>query len=732
MSTALIERLASLRGLGTAYHDYRGELRQFGPETQRGILAAMGVNVDDETALREEVRRLEIAKWRSLLPPVAAAQGSRIGFDCNITGAEFGSMLVWTVRLEDGGTQSGSISTADCPELWRGEVAGAWITRRRFELPIDLPPGYHELEARVGASPVQRTLLVMSPPFCYEPPAIQGGARLWGVAVQLYTVRSRENWGIGDFQDLERLVRWLAPAGAGFIGLNPLHALSPSEPERASPYSASNRHFLNVLYIAVPAVDEFRTSAAARAYCAEPGFVARLAALRAAPLVDYLGVATLKFAVLKLVFTDFRHAGAGADASAASPRHAAFASFVAAGGEALRRQALFDAIDVHCRSTFGAAAGWMSWPEELRDPAGEGARRFAAEHAEDVEFFLYLQWLAHEQLSRAQALAATLGMPVGLYGDYAVGASASGAESWSDRGIYRLQAEIGAPPDPLALKGQGWGIPPPDPIALEQDKLHSFVRLIRDNMRYYGALRLDHVMSLFRLWWVPAHHSPLDGAYVHYPVHQLLTVLALESARARCLVVGEDLGVVPDEMRAAMPQYGVYHYKVMLFERSAGKFRAPGEYLRRALATVTTHDMPTLRGYWEGGDIDLRVRLNLYPSAESIAQVLEERNDDRRALLEALRSEGLAPASPSEPTGPFTPALAQALHLYLARSNAALGAVQIEDLLGMTDPVNVPGTNHEYPNWQRKLSVDLEEIVERADLLAALAEIGRTRAGQST
>jgi len=726
MSSALIERLATLRGLGTAYHDYRGELRQFSEETQRGILAAMGTNVDDEAALAEEVRRLEIARWRSLLPPVAAAQGTRIGFDCNVTGSEFGSSLVWTVRLEDGSTRSGSVSTADCPELWRGEVAGSWITRRRFELPIDLPPGYHELEARVGSSPVRRTLLVMSPQHCFEPPAIQSGARLWGVAVQLYTVRSRENWGIGDFQDLERLLRWLAPAGAGFIGLNPLHALSPADPERASPYSASNRHFLNVLYIAVPAVEEFIGSAAARAHCAQPEFLARLTALRASPLVDYSGVAALKFEVLELVFREFRAAGAIAPGA----RHAALAAFVAAGGESLRRQALFDALDRHCRSSLGTQAGWMSWPEDLRDPAGEGASRFAAAHAQDVEFFLYLQWLAHEQLSRAQALAKTLGMPVGLYGDYAVGASASGAESWSDRAFYRLQAEIGAPPDPLALKGQGWGIPPPDPIALEQDRLQGFVRLIRANMHYYGALRLDHVMSLFRLWWVPAHHSPLDGAYVHYPVHQLLTVLALESARARCVVVGEDLGVVPDEMRAAMPQYGVYHYKVMLFERSDGRFRAPGEYVRRALATVTTHDMPTLRGYWQGDDIELRVRLNLYPSVESVVQVRAERDSDRRALLDALRLEGLAPAEPQEPTGAFTPELAQALHLYLARSSAALAAVQIEDLLGMIDPVNVPGTSHEYPNWQRKLNADLEDIVARADILEELAAIGRARAAR--
>jgi 4-alpha-glucanotransferase len=239
-------------------------------------------------------------------------------------------------------------------------------------------------------------------------------------------------------------------------------------------------------------------------------------------------------------------------------------------------------------------------------------------------------------------------------------------------------------------------------------------------------------MSLFRLWWVAAHSSPLDGAYVHYPLNQLMTVLALESERAHCLIVGEDLGVVPDEMRIAMPQYGVYHYKVMLFERSAGVFRPPGDYVRRALATVTTHDMPTLRGYWQGQDIDLRERLNLYPSAEILAQVRHERAEDRVALLAALRKQGLAPAEPADPSGSFTAALGQALHLYLARSNAALAAIQIEDLLGMTDPVNVPGTNHEYPNWQRKLDADLEDIVARADLAAELREIGRARGNASS
>jgi len=292
---------------------------------------------------------------------------------------------------------------------------------------------------------------------------------------------------------------------------------------------------------------------------------------------------------------------------------------------------------------------------------------------------------------------------------------------------FSAGAEIGAPPDPLALKGQGWGIPPQDPNQMLAQRLQGFVALIRNNMRYYGAMRLDHVMALFRLWWVPAGFSPSEGAYVHYPLQQLLTVLSLESARSACLVVGEDLGVVPDEMRRAMPECGLYHYKVLLFEKFGGRFRRPDEYVQHALATVTTHDMPTLRSYWEGRDIELRRRLSLYPSAEVESDVIREREYDRELLLGALREQGLNPVHPATPFDPFTAELAHALHLYLARSATTLAALQIEDLLGETLPVNVPGTDREYPNWRRKVSIDIEEMAMRADFAANFRDIRLAR-----
>jgi 4-alpha-glucanotransferase len=723
VDTAAIERLARLRGIGDAYHDYRGELKFFSIETKQALLRAMACPIDVPADLERELRRLEAARERRFLPQIAATHASRIGIDINVAAREFGSMLIWNVNFEDGSRRDGAISTADCREIWRGEVEGSWITRRHFDLPLDLPAGYHEFEAKIAGGAADRCLFVVAPPQSFEPAAILGGRRLWGIAVQLYTLRSRGNWGIGDFGDLKILIRWVASRGAGFVGLNPLHALAPAAPDRSSPYSASSRHFLNVLYIAVPQVAEFQESTAAQARMTEQGVGERLRELRGREWVDYRGVAELKFEILALLHREFRarHLAEGSERA----RH--FRDFVAAGGELLQMHALFDALDRHFCATFGLASGWTNWPEEFKDVHGSAAAQFAAAHSEEIEFFAYLQWLAHEQLREAQALARELGMPVGLYGDYAVGANPSGSEIWADRSSYCMGAEIGAPPDPLALKGQGWGIPPQDPLQMQAQRLQGFVRLIRNNMRYYGALRLDHVMALFRLWWVAAGFSPMEGAYVHYPLEQLLTVLALESSRSACLVVGEDLGVVPDEIRRAMPEFGLYHYKVLLFEKLDGRFRRPEEYVRRALATATTHDLPTLRSYWEARDIELRHRLQLYPSMEVESEVIRERERDRTLLLDALEAAGLRPVHPATPQDAFTAELAHAMHLYLARSATALVAVQIEDLLGETLPVNVPGTDRQYPNWQRRVAVDVEDLAERADIAALLEEIRAAR-----
>jgi 4-alpha-glucanotransferase len=394
--------------------------------------------------------------------------------------------------------------------------------------------------------------------------------------------------------------------------------------------------------------------------------------------------------------------------------------------------ATFDALDAHFRKQGPQYWGWPSWPAEYTSPLSPAVQRFASEHVEEVEFFLYLQWIAEEQLASVQTLARERGMTIGIYGDVAVGVNPGGSETWANRRLYLQGVSIGAPPDALAHKGQDWGIPPQDPSELRDQAYVPFITLLRNNMRAVGALRLDHVMALCRLWWVPRGFSASDGVYVRYPLQDLMRILALESVRNRCLIVGEDLGTVPDEMRAAMEHFHTYHYNVLLFEKTPdGAFKSPDRYLTRSLASVTTHDLPPIKSWWEGLDIELRIRLGLYPSEAVRDQEIEQRKHDRRALMAALVSKGLWHLAPHAPLPDFSHALMRAIHVYLGYSSARLAVVQLEDLIGMTDPVNVPGTDKEHANWQRKLMKNVDDIFRDPEVIEALQAIGKARLGHN-
>lgn len=710
MLDSLLDRLARARGIGDAYHDYRGELRSFTARTKTAILAAMGCDVADATAVQCELDELDAAHWRVLLPPLAVLRPGRTGLVVAAPDDDLDQPLRWTATAADGTRRSGSVRLGDLAELERRDLDGRPVARRTLVLPEDLARGYHTLEASLPGGPSGDCALIVAPAKCFEPPPVVAGEKLWGVAVQLYTLRSRQNWGIGDFADLEFVVRHTALHGGAFVGLNPLHALFPSNPRHFSPYSPSTRHFLNVLYISLPRIPEFAACREAARRASEPAFVAELERLRATDNVDYPGVARAKLPLLRLVYDHFvrEHLARG------TPRARAFLAFQEERGEALRLHALHDAIDEQLRGRDASRFwGWPVWPEDLRHPGNIGVQVFAAAHAESVRFHAWLQWVADDQLAAAQRLAIELGMPIGLYGDYAVGVNPAGSETWADQAVYRMGAGVGAPPDALALKGQDWGIPPQDPTALVAARLKPFRHLVAANMRHFGALRLDHVMSLFRQWWVPVGLGATEGGYVHYPLEDMMAVLAVESERARCLVVGEDLGVVPDEMRRAMAEYAVYHYKVLLFEKTPdGRFKRPDEYERRAIATASTHDLPTLRGYWEGRDLSLRDQLHLFPGEEIRRQVYDERSRDRTGLVAALEAAGLRPDMAQGGDSPFSEELGRAIQIYLAKSAAALAVLQVEDLIGMTDPVNVPGTSDEHANWQRKITTLVEDVFE--------------------
>ncbi|MFL6578655.1 MAG: 4-alpha-glucanotransferase [Povalibacter sp.] len=724
-----LTQLTKLYGIGASYYDFRGELHDVSRESRVAILAAMGVDASSNEAIEKAVHAFEASNWMRTLPPalVVAANAPAL-LPIAIPLELRAKQISWTVTLEDGQTREGVARIKDLETEAKGKVDARSFVRVLLPLPGDLPLGYHRATVALDTGLTGDTRLIVTPAKTHKTASLAAGQRLWGIAVQLYSLRSENNWGIGDFADLREVISLAAPLGCGLIGLNPLHALMPADPSHISPYSPSSRQFLNVLYISVTSVPEFSECEPARTRVEDPEFQRELARLREPENVDYVGVARVKFEVLRMIYEHFRTA----HLETSSERAQAFHRYVEARGEPVRLHAVYDALDAHFRLQGPQYWGWPSWPEEYRDPTSSTVNRFARERSQDVEYYLWLQWLAEEQLNRAQELARASGMSVGLYGDVAVGANSAGSETWSNRHLYLQGASVGAPPDELALKGQDWGIPPQNPIELRAQEYQPFIVMVRNNMRSVGALRFDHVMTLCRLWWVPAGKISAEGAYVHYPLQDLIAILALESVRHHCDVIGEDLGTVPDEVRLGMEHYELNHYKVLLFEKHPdGSFKKPAEYARAALATVTTHDLPTLRSWWESQDIALREQLNLYPSEKIVKDVQAARARELPAMMRALVDQGLWYWPESEELPEYSAALARAIQAYLGLSNSNFAMMQIEDLIGMITPTNVPGTYLEHANWQRKVTLNTREIFERHDVRDMLDAMNKARRGQN-
>lgn len=539
---------------------------------------------------------------------------------------------------------------------------------------------------------------------CFLPDWLDRG-RSWGIAVQLYQLRSRRNWGIGDLEDLARFAETAASCGADFIGVNPLHALFLAEPERCSPFSPSNRHFLNPLYIAIDRVPGFDPASRD---------AERIAHLQETPLVDYAAVARLKLEALRAVWVQWRR-GPG-DALAAE--QASFAAFRRAQSRALEDHALFEALSLRMRQE-GFGAGWQRWPEEYRSPTSPAVAAFASRHPKEVDFHAWLQWLADSQLAQAQQRASAAGMRIGLYMDLAVGDAPDGSATWRDPGLMVVGAHIGAPPDGFHVAGQDWGLSPMSPAELRRRDLAPYREMLHNNMRHAGALRIDHAMALQHLYFVPVGHSARDGAYVRYPMADMIAALAATSNVCRTMIIGEDLGTVPRGFQRAMAMAEIQSYRLLYFERANGTLRRPRDYPRQALTCLSTHDLSPLLGWCVEDDIDLRVRLGLIAGGAAKAQRAERRRD-RRDLLAALTADRLlspreAKQAANVDSNPNAlVAFSAAVHRYVARAPSRLLAVRLEDLAGERAPVNLPGTSVEYPNWRPKLGVIIEELPETA------------------
>ena len=726
----------SLRcGIVPEYYDIWGSRHVTAAHTQAALLGTMGIATDsdeavahslrarapgrhDASASEQTVRRLA---FEHVLAPVQVVREDEAPCIVVALPADREQVPVrWTLREEGGDIQSGEWRACDLKRLDEREVEGSPRVCRQFQLPRTLAPGYHELTLEGADDTGIRACmsLIVTPGRCYSPPAFDSGRRVWGVALQLYSLRSQRNWGIGDFGDLTTVIELAGELGAATVGLNPLHALYPSAPERTSPYSPSSRLFLNPLYVHVERVADFAECEPARAAVRDVAFQARLDVLRQAELVDYRSVAAAKFQILRLLYEHFHNA----HQQERTGYSAQFERFLGEGGEALALHTCFEALQSHFGAHGEDAAHWCAWPEPYRDPASAEVQTFVREHAHEIGFYQYLQWQAALQLAAAAQLAAERGLSLGLYRDMALGSDGQGAEQWAGQSLYARGTYIGAPPDDFSPNGQNWGLPPLLPDRLWTSGFRAFIAALRANMQADGALRIDHVMSLSRLFWVPPGHQPVEGAYVLYPFDELLGIVALESQRNRCLVIGEDLGTVSNEVRAALHDYGVLSYRVLYFEKhwdGDGAFKQPWEYPQAALATASTHDLPTLAGFWIGRDLQTRRDLNLFADPQMYEHQRLARTQDRVRLRDALAQAELGVADDGDTQAPA--GLTESVHRYLARSPASVLMVQIEDVLELVEQANVPGTTTEHPNWRRKLPLDLEDWRQRSNL-SALAE----------
>jgi 4-alpha-glucanotransferase len=596
----------------------------------------------------------------------------------------------WDTRTELGETVTFPLQwkiVADLKVIAQGETGN-----RIISWPSDLPIGSYRLHL------TDASLFSEEAPFVVAPPKAFGGDfdRSWLLAVQLYGVRSSRNWGMGDFTDLEGLIELAASLGAGGVGLNPLHALFDDRPADCSPYSPNSRLFLNPLYIDVEKLAEYSQSTFADGSDA-------IARLRESDIVDYVAVAEAKWRVLRLAFAAFK-------ADQKTKRRAAFARFRAEQGTLLSRFACFEVL----RHKFKAP--WWEWPEQWQHPHDtDCAKLRAGPDAGEIEFVEFVQWAADQQLQSCRELAARLGMKVGLYLDVAVGVQSDGFDAWNEQVAISRHLAVGAPPDALNTAGQNWGLAGFNAAGLEVQSFEPYRNMLRASMRHAGAIRLDHVLGLKRLYLVPHGFAANNGVYVQMPFEALLAVTAQESAAHRCVVIGEDLGTVPEGFREQMADWGIWSYLVMMFERDdRGSFRGVDHYAPNALVTFNTHDLSTYAGWRCFSDLALKRSLGIDPG---------ESDDARWHALAMLTDVLRHHAIDSDDL--------YAVVKFLAQTRSRLLAISLEDLLGVIDQPNIPGTVDEHPNWRRRLPLEFDEIAAAIDI-AVLKDATSARTQERT
>ena len=575
-------------------------------------------------------------------------------------------------------------------------------------LPDDLPLGYHRLRWRGSESFIHA---IVCPGRAYLPACLEGGGRRAGLAVSLYGVHSERTWGCGDFTSLRGVIDWVVDEiGGSYIALNPLHAIHNRQPYNTSPYLPNSLYYRNFIYLDIDAIADLPYCPEARELRESPEVLTEIAALNGSEAVEYERVHALKLRFLRLLFARFRRD----ELARATPRGLEFEKYVAEEGGLLTEYALYCALDETLHAAHPDLWIWPDWPETLRQPDTIEVRRFQREHSELILFFKYVQWQLDVQAEEAQRHARRRGMEIGLFHDLPLATDKCGAELWAHRPFYVEGCRVGSPPDGFSPSGQDWSFPPPNREAHRADGYRLFAESIRKSAKHGGALRIDHVMRLFRLYWIPDGCDATQGTYVRDFAEDLLGVLALESVRNRVLIIGEDLGTVEPEQRAALERFGILSYRLFYFERNGdGSFKSAAEYPRQALVSSTTHDLPTLAGFWSGRDIETRRELALIADEASYQRWQSDRRMEKRRMLERLiEMQLLPPGFPLEAAdGPeLTGEIHNAITGFLAQTPSMLMTLNQEDLTKEPDQQNMPGTTWQYPNWRRKMRYSVEQL----------------------
>ncbi|MGZ8244469.1 malto-oligosyltrehalose synthase, partial [Methylomagnum sp.] len=727
-NTRLLDRLCALCGIETDYVNAHGETIRLLNDTKRALLVAMGIAAEPPSSLPKLLTELEERDWRRILPPVrVAGAGVEAGVvEFTLSASAESAWLDWSLELEDGRRRSGRFTPGGLPVIAERRVGDEIYRRHALNLPDPPPPGYHRLTLSSAGEPPASMALIIAPTQCYRAPALESQERVWGLSLPLYAVRSQRNWGMGDCSDLKGLVDYAADRGAALIRLNPLTALRPAVPLRCNPYEPSHRLFFHALYLDLEAVPDFAESESAKALAADSEFQARLRALRSDELVDYRELAALKLDFAARLYAHFREHHL---AATPSERGAEFLAYRVEWGEALFKQTLFDALSEHFLRQDPELTAWTDWPDQYSDPDSAAVREFAKREAGRLEFFAYLYWQTELQCEAAGRRSLEAGLSIGLCQDFVFDAAAEGGEVWAAQGLHAAGVRLGTPAPEAGGEGTISGLAPFLPLALEASAYAPFVDALRHNMRPMGALLIHNILVLRRQFWVPEGAG--EGGWVGFPFEDLLGILALESQRNRCVVLAGDAALKMDDCEP-LERLGILPFRSYFAKSAEAPDIAVREFPHCAVVATAGVDEPTLRGFWLGRDLDEKTALRLFASEAERHEQAVNRAVARVRLLVALEREGLLPGEASiHPVSvpDLSSDLVIAMYRYLCRTPARIVLVRMEDALGQAEPVALAGAPADYPNWRRKLPLEVEQWRREAAVAALMDAMAEIRAG---